>query len=332
MSSATEHIMSTRFLILLFLSSLCFKAIAQTESDSSTLSWKAQFITDDEPVIIKSPNNWFISINENYLDEEETCVDCETFRFLWARTFEHPVLIRFDKAKDAYSITYKIGKGAAGYSPLGLKKQKTLRYSKNEWNYLIGLFSAEELDSLPNNSYFPMTDGTSWIIEYKSKKTYKAHYTNWPDERLKQFGYYLLELTGECFGQLTEASSYAQDKVYLTTDNKIITQEEITIALINHVNSFFEQNTIEDEFCLYPDYILTIKKNGKVGRVKSAYDGTKFFENLSFFLEDRTCRRIYKKALDDLNLSYLDFKDNISFYFTNATWDKEKNQIIYKLN
>lgn len=322
--------MAFKHIIFFLFSSLCINAIAQNKSDSLGLNWEPQIYTDDNPVISKNPNNWLISVNENYLDEEETCHDCETFRFRWERTFEHPVLIRFDKVDDGYSITYKIGKGAAGYAPSGLKKQKTVSYSKKEWDYLIALFSVEDLNKLPNNSYMLMTDGTSWIIEHKTEKTYKAHYTNWPNERLKQFGYYLLELTGESFGQLTEASSYAQDKVYLNSDNKIITQEEITKELINHVNSFFELNTIEDKFCLYPDYILTIKESGKVGSVKSAFDGTKFFENLSYFFEDRTCRRIYKRALNDLDLSHLDLKDNITFYFTNATWEEEKNQMIYK--
>ena len=92
-------------------------------------------------------------------------------------------------------LYWKVGKGAGGYEPKGLKKSGKKRLSLRDWTEFERLIKESNFESLPNEKYIPMTDGATWTLERKSSDSYKAHHSNWPSKEIKEACLYLLSLT-----------------------------------------------------------------------------------------------------------------------------------------
>src|SRR5690606_29405067 len=117
------------------------------------------------------------------------------YRFTWLRSFHHPIAIRIEKRENEITIFWKVGKGAGGYEPEGLKKSRKKKLSLNEWKKFEKLVRESKFDSLPNYNYVLMTDGATWTLEKKDYDSFKAHDTNLPSKEFKETCLYLLNLT-----------------------------------------------------------------------------------------------------------------------------------------
>jgi hypothetical protein len=91
----------------------------------------------------------------------------QSYRFLWLRTFHHPVAIRIDiKADGSSQLTTKITSGAGGYKPghltenisFGLSKEQTDRFLSEIKKH--GFWELESRQREPGG-----TDGAQWVIE-----------------------------------------------------------------------------------------------------------------------------------------------------------------------
>lgn len=120
--------------------------------------------------------------------------DKEIYRFTYLPSFDHPVAIRLEHDGKSYRLFCKVGKGAGGYEPKGIKKEKQKKISEKEWQTFIQLLTYADYQNLPNEKYVLMTDGEQWIIEYKSQDNYFAKSTNYPSPEFKNACQYLLKL------------------------------------------------------------------------------------------------------------------------------------------
>jgi hypothetical protein len=136
-----------------------------------------------------------VGLQENCLYINKTEQNTTIYRFTWLRSFHHPIAIRIKKTNNEVMLFWKVGKGASGYEPEGLKESGMKRLSLDEWANFERLINESNFDSLPNEKYTPKTDGATWTLERKSPELYKAHHTNWPSKELKEACLYLLSKT-----------------------------------------------------------------------------------------------------------------------------------------
>jgi hypothetical protein len=91
----------------------------------------------------------------------------ESYRFLWLRTFHHPIAIRLDPNPDGTStVTVKVASGAAGFRPGVLSEQRSQLVSKEQTQAFLKRVTELHFWDAPN----PLndqrgTDGSQWIIE-----------------------------------------------------------------------------------------------------------------------------------------------------------------------
>lgn len=92
----------------------------------------------------------------------------ESYRFLWLRTFHHPVAVRIDHlpSDGSWVVFTKVASGAGGYSPGKLITNTSRKLTAEEAQSLLVKFQQDGFWSAPN----PVddqtgTDGSQWIIE-----------------------------------------------------------------------------------------------------------------------------------------------------------------------
>lgn len=91
----------------------------------------------------------------------------ESYRFLWLRTFNHPIAIRLDPKADGTSVlTTKIASGAGGYRPGVLSEETHHVLSKEQTQSFITRLNKLDFwhTANPVNDQAG-TDGSQWIIE-----------------------------------------------------------------------------------------------------------------------------------------------------------------------
>lgn len=93
----------------------------------------------------------------------------ESYRFLWLRTFHHPVVIRVDLRADATGIlTTKVADGAAGFPHTAnhLIENVSRPLSREDTQSLLGRIKKTDFWTLPSHVDDRRgTDGSEWIIE-----------------------------------------------------------------------------------------------------------------------------------------------------------------------
>jgi hypothetical protein len=166
-----------------------------------TDNWECDFSTDYlfEIESGKGTAEWLQSqlsdLKEDCLYNNETNQNSIIYRFTWLRSFHHPIAIRIEKVENEIMLYWKVGKGAGGYEPKGLKKSGKKKLSLKEWTEFEEIVQASSFDSLPNEKYILMTDGATWTLERKNTKSFKAHHTNSPSVEINKACLYLLKLS-----------------------------------------------------------------------------------------------------------------------------------------
>jgi hypothetical protein len=107
------------------------------------------------------------ALNEPSLWEMKSSPSTHAFRFLWLRTFHHPIAVRIELKPDGTGIlTTKVANGAGGYSPGTLTQDKSRTLAKAEVDAFLVKVEKSGFWAAPN----PVndqegTDGSQWIIE-----------------------------------------------------------------------------------------------------------------------------------------------------------------------
>jgi hypothetical protein len=92
----------------------------------------------------------------------------ESYRFVWLRTFDHPVIVRVDIETDRNGeITTKLSSGAGGYEPGKLIENTTRPLTQRQTEKFLATIQRLQFWELPTHDT-PNTvgcDGAQWIIE-----------------------------------------------------------------------------------------------------------------------------------------------------------------------
>ena len=89
----------------------------------------------------------------------------EDYRFLWLRSFHHPVSVRIWRVDDQSFITLKELDGAGGYEPGKLIVNRTRVIQSGEWQAFERLLEKACFWSLPTRENSMGNDGAEWIVE-----------------------------------------------------------------------------------------------------------------------------------------------------------------------
>jgi len=85
------------------------------------------------------------------LGESSKTQKTESYRFLWLRTFHHPVAIRIDVNADGTSrLTKKISSGAGGYAPSKLIENDTMALTKEQTDWFLREIEGNKFWQLPS--------------------------------------------------------------------------------------------------------------------------------------------------------------------------------------
>ena len=120
----------------------------------------------DDLRIFQEPSLW----------PESESVPPETYRFLWIRTFDRPVLIRIVLKPDGTGIaTTKMTSGAGGYGFGTLNLQRTVELTKDEMNAFRTQLEELQFWSLPSKDPDNRLgfDGAEWVFDAIKDGHYK---------------------------------------------------------------------------------------------------------------------------------------------------------------
>lgn len=91
------------------------------------------------------------ALEEPSLGESSKTQKTESYRFLWLRTFHHPVAIRIDVNADGTSrLTKKISSGAGGYAPGKLIENDTMALTKEQADWFLREIEGNKFWQLPS--------------------------------------------------------------------------------------------------------------------------------------------------------------------------------------
>jgi hypothetical protein len=148
--------------------------------DSSTVQWLSKYLLE-----MKEPNLYTNNNND------------EVYRFTWVRSFDNPIVIRFEKHNNNYTLYAKEMINNEGYLPPELKVNRTKNMTAYEWMRLedkikeLGFWNVPTKDPRPE----PI-DGAEWILEAIVKNKYHFIQRNSPtDKKYRACCKYLLSLT-----------------------------------------------------------------------------------------------------------------------------------------
>jgi hypothetical protein len=106
------------------------------------------------------------ALEEPSLWESSKTQRTQSYRFLWLRTFHHPIAIRIDVNTDGTSrLTTEMTSGAGGYAPGKLIENHTVTMSKEQTDWFLGKIEEHKFWKLPSVEDTRGLDGAQWIIE-----------------------------------------------------------------------------------------------------------------------------------------------------------------------
>ena len=89
----------------------------------------------------------------------------ESWRFMWLRTWGHPVAIRFDVDGSGATMRYVELDGKAGYQPGKMVIDRARHVTSAEWAGVAAAIAKTGFWSLPTRSTDSGFDGLEWVIE-----------------------------------------------------------------------------------------------------------------------------------------------------------------------
>ena len=91
----------------------------------------------------------------------------ETYRFLWLRTFDHPISVRLEVHEDGTgTLVTKSASGAGGYAPGKLTEDTTSTLTREQVSTFVDKTVALHLWELPSyDANRSGCDGSEWVIE-----------------------------------------------------------------------------------------------------------------------------------------------------------------------
>jgi hypothetical protein len=126
---------------------------------------------DSDAGLNKLLNDWYsrqlTALHEPSLLTQSKIPSTQSYRFLWLRTFHHPVAVRLEVKADGTAIlTTKIASGTGGYSPGHLVTNTSKSLTKQQADAFLHKLDADKFWNLPSPPKdADGNDGSQWIIE-----------------------------------------------------------------------------------------------------------------------------------------------------------------------
>lgn len=122
----------------------------------------------------------------------------ESYRFLWLRSFDHPVAIRLFRSSGTPTLTVKELDGTGGHEPGHIILDKTRSIPESEWKSFRDVVEHQCYWRLANdNDKSAGNDGAQWILEAAREGRYHV-VDRWSPSSgdYRELGLYLLKLAG----------------------------------------------------------------------------------------------------------------------------------------
>jgi hypothetical protein len=125
------------------------------QADKSQREWYSKFLT-----ALHEPSFWQSSKTQKV----------QSYRFLWLRSFHHPISVRLDAQPDGTALlTTKITSGQGGYEPGHIIEDRKQKLTKQQTDWFLDRI--EELKfwtlptSPPKDPNVVTVDGAQWVLE-----------------------------------------------------------------------------------------------------------------------------------------------------------------------
>lgn len=123
-----------------------------------------------------------------------TSSDEEVYRFLWLRTFDHPIIVRIARSEKRVQLTAVELSGRGGYEPGSILKQMHKSLSSDQWQELTDRIGAVDYWLQPSIETGGIgLDGSQWIIEARCGPIYHV-VDRWSGGMNEHLGLLFLEL------------------------------------------------------------------------------------------------------------------------------------------
>ena len=121
------------------------------QSDKGRARWySAQLKALDEPSLLETSKDPAL----------------QSYRFVWLRTFHHPVAVRLEVMGDGTGrLTVKIASGAGGYEPGKLIENTSRPVTREQTERFLNRVNSHGFWGLPSFEDHSGFDGSRWIIE-----------------------------------------------------------------------------------------------------------------------------------------------------------------------
>ncbi len=121
----------------------------------------------------------------------------KVYRFLWLRTFHHPIFVRIERNRNEVKLFTNELDGAGGYEPGKVLRTNSRNLTEEEWCGLLRLFDKANYWKLPSNNEDLGNDGAQWILEAVEDNRYHIVERWSPQEgEYREACIYLLKLSG----------------------------------------------------------------------------------------------------------------------------------------
>jgi hypothetical protein len=119
------------------------------------------------------------------------------YRFLWLRTFHHPIAVRVEKRQDGMHVFAVELDGAGGYEPGSESRRIERVLSAREEEVFNEAVASVRIFSAPDKRELGGADGSQWIVEARDGARYQIHDVWTPERgRIHQLGIVFIALTG----------------------------------------------------------------------------------------------------------------------------------------
>jgi hypothetical protein len=132
---------------------------------------------------------------KSFLDVSDENI--ETYRFLWLRSFHHPIFVRIEREENKIKLFTKELGGAGGYRPGKVLRSNKINLEKEEFCRFLNLLEDANFWKMPTKHDVLGEDGAQWILEGVKKGRYHIM-DRWSPEKgeYREACVYLLKLSG----------------------------------------------------------------------------------------------------------------------------------------
>lgn len=182
-----------------------------TSSQESVQYFPPHAFYDSQPLdagVIRWYSKYLNALGEPSLWVASKESERQRYRFLWLRTWDHPISIRVDRDDDeSATLTLKVANGSSGGDEPGrLDVVRTKKLTKKEFDAIADKFTASGFWTMASTEPSGGKDGARWVLEATKNGRYSV-VDRWSpkDGAIRDLALDFLKVSGYAI---------AEDKVY----------------------------------------------------------------------------------------------------------------------